>query len=374
MKINILSPGRFHVCDLARELNANGFDVRFYSFVPNKRAMKFGLPKECACSVFFWILPFIALERLSHRKRWATNIRRKMQDFVTSIIMRKCDIIIAMTGNFEMSIKRAKKEGAVFIAERGSKHILEQKRILEETWKITNSNCTFDEVAVKRELWDYERADYISIASENVKRSFLKHSFPEDKLVLNPYGVDLSSFYPTNTKEKEFDVIMVGGWGVRKGCDLIVNALKDTNLKFLHVGGIVDLAFPELPNFSHIDPVEQKKLVEYYHKAKVFVLPSREDGFGMVLSQAVACNLPVVASIDTGGPDLKEMVKDPDCITIIDSYTPKSVKEAIDKAIEIADNMGDKIYAGDSLSKLTWQAYGERYAAFLNTLPCSNNH
>lgn len=94
----------------------------------------------------------------------------------------------------------------------------------------------------------------------------------------------------------------------------------------------------------------------------------------MVLSQAVACNLPVVASIDTGGPDLKEMVKDPECITIIDSYTPKSVKEAIDKAIEIADNMGDKIYAGDSLSKLTWQAYGERYAAFLNTLPCSNNH
>lgn len=30
MKINILSPGRFHVLDLARELDKNGFDVKFY--------------------------------------------------------------------------------------------------------------------------------------------------------------------------------------------------------------------------------------------------------------------------------------------------------------------------------------------------------
>lgn len=39
MKINILSPGRFHVLDLARELDKNGFDVKFYSFVPTKRAV-----------------------------------------------------------------------------------------------------------------------------------------------------------------------------------------------------------------------------------------------------------------------------------------------------------------------------------------------
>ena len=38
IKVNIFSPGRFHVCDLARELDKNGFDVKFYSFVPAKRA------------------------------------------------------------------------------------------------------------------------------------------------------------------------------------------------------------------------------------------------------------------------------------------------------------------------------------------------
>ena len=46
IKINIFSPGRFHVCDLARELDKNGFDVKFYSFVSAKRAEKIGLPIE----------------------------------------------------------------------------------------------------------------------------------------------------------------------------------------------------------------------------------------------------------------------------------------------------------------------------------------
>ena len=56
-RINIVSPGRFHVCDLARELDKNGWDVSFYSFVPTKRAMKFGLPAKCNKTVLPFVLP-----------------------------------------------------------------------------------------------------------------------------------------------------------------------------------------------------------------------------------------------------------------------------------------------------------------------------
>ncbi len=45
IKVNILSPGRFHACDLVKELNKHEFDVKFYSFVPAKRAEKYGLPR-----------------------------------------------------------------------------------------------------------------------------------------------------------------------------------------------------------------------------------------------------------------------------------------------------------------------------------------
>lgn len=75
MKINILSPGRFHVCDLARELARNGHDVKFYSFVPTKRAVKFGLPKECSASLFWPMSPFLALsKKLFPKSQWAAKL------------------------------------------------------------------------------------------------------------------------------------------------------------------------------------------------------------------------------------------------------------------------------------------------------------
>ena len=69
IKVNILSPGRFHVCDLARELDKNGFDVKFYSFVPAKRALKFGLPRHCSASLFYLMIPFLAIEKVLLKKQ-----------------------------------------------------------------------------------------------------------------------------------------------------------------------------------------------------------------------------------------------------------------------------------------------------------------
>ena len=160
---------------------------------------------------------------------------------------------------------------------------------------------------------------------------------------------------------KEYDFIMVGTWSYQKGCDLIVEAIRRTNYTFLHVGAIGDLSFPADSQFRHIPPVDQKELYKYYAKAKVFVLPSRQDGLAMVLVQAVACHLPIIASPDGGACDIKEKVANPDCISIIDdfswvdkkalksipieidrlidkyqSYIPLSRKEAINKAIKMA--------------------------------------
>ena len=53
MIINIASfGGRTHMLDTARELEKFGHIVRFYSYVPTKRAMKFGLKKECSYSLY----------------------------------------------------------------------------------------------------------------------------------------------------------------------------------------------------------------------------------------------------------------------------------------------------------------------------------
>ncbi len=369
VKINILSPGRFHVCDLARELDKNGFDVRFYSFVPARRAEKFGLPRRCSKSLIGVMAPFLVLERkiLKH-SWWPRRLRIIVQDVLTGWYMRKSDICIAMSGSFLYAVKRAKKRGSIIILERGSKHILEQKRILDELKEIIPNTSTVPEINVKRELKGYEIADYISIPSGHVKQSFLLHCYPVEKLFLNPYGVDVSMFHPAPVVEKQYDLIMVGGWSLRKGCDLLVEAVRRKGYSLLHVGGIVDLKFPSEEHFTHVDAVDEKELPNYYQVAKIFVLSSREEGLALVQAQAIACNLPIVGSPDSGAEDLKTMVEYPEYITIISDYNVDSICAAITKALDNFERLGNKRYAGNALENLSWESYGKRYAEFLNNI------
>src|ERR1700730_4293441 len=44
LSVGIATSGRFHLLDLARELDSLGVNVRFYSYVSKRRAKSFGLP------------------------------------------------------------------------------------------------------------------------------------------------------------------------------------------------------------------------------------------------------------------------------------------------------------------------------------------
>lgn len=132
---------------------------------------------------------------------------------------------------------------------------------------------------------------------------------------------------------------------------------------------MVDCEFPrDDSRFTHIDSVEQSKLIQYYNQAKVFVLPSKEEGLAMVQAQAIACNLPLVGSSDSGAPDLKQRVENPDCVVIIKDYTVESVCEAVQEALRQYELLQGKSYAGNAIEELTWAAYGRRYAEWLKSI------
>lgn len=114
--------------------------------------------------------------------------------------------------------------------------------------------------------------------------------------------------------------------------------------------------------------MDQSELVNYYNKAKVFLIPSRQEGLAMVQAQAIACNLPVIGSPNSGIEDLKEMVANPDMITIINEYTPDAVLESINYALAKYSELGGETYAGEAIKNLTWEAYGLRYATFLEKI------
>lgn len=362
MIINIAASHRFHLLDLARELAKQGNDVRFYSYVPAKRCEEYGLPKECIKSFTWLVVIFFAIQKIIREKPCITRLRNKLIDWYVSKTMRPCDVFIGLGSVYLKSFEIAKsKFGAKTILEWGSQHIIEELNDYGELKQYSQKE-------LNRDLKGYEIVDYIAIASEYVRQGFLKHNFSKKKLFVNPYGVALDQFPPT-LLNGDYDIIFVGGWRVRKGSQFLIELCRKYKYKLLHVGTIVDLPFPKDDNFTHINSVDQKQLVSYYAKAKIFVFPSLSDGFGMVLSQAIACGLPIVCSKRTGGPDLRSLIQHPEYIIIMPDYNIESIHKCVEEALSLANKQkGVRNYAGNISDTLTWEAYGKRYNKFLTSI------
>jgi glycosyltransferase involved in cell wall biosynthesis len=328
------------------------------------------LPDACARPVLVWIfLPFLISRLLS--KMGLVNEAYRFLNWWTNLavswVMEPCDVVIAMSGIFYWSITKAKRKwDSKILVERGSRHILSQKKILDELKTLNRNAKTVSESDVRHELKDYEVADRIVVPSKHVAQSFVEYGIPEIRLFRNPYGVDLSMFGTTESPKVRPTLLIVGTWCYRKGCDLLVEALEGTSYQLLHAGSIGDCSFPNNENFKSFGFVDQSKLKPIYAQAHVFILPSREDGFGLVLAQALACGLPVVCSDRTGGEDLREMMSDKNRVTVVKSNDVIALKEGIAKAMNYAlDHPGLREISSSDREQMSWKAYGERYHRFL---------
>ena len=368
LRIAIFTSGRFHVLDLARELDALGHEVAFYSYVPRRRTEQFGLPARCHRALLPYVWPLVLLHRrLPGRARaWVNAALHLALDTLVAWRLERCDVFIGMSGLSVRAARAARKRyGAKVFLERGSRHLLSQKEILETMPGPRRAEVpAFD---VRRELAGYAYADTIVVPSRHAEESFLALGVPAERLFRNPYGVDLSMFPPTPAPEpgEPATVLLVGSWSLRKGCDVLWEACRTArDWRLLHVGPILDASLPDSPLFEHIEPVQQWKLIEIYRRAHVLALPSREEGLSLVLAQALACGLPVVCSDRSGGRDLQEMLAEPQWVTEISRDDPTALRLGIERALEQARQQnGLRDILGPARGELSWKAYGRRYDA-----------
>ena len=369
MIINIATNGgRSHLLDIARELQNLGHTINFYSYISDKRAIKFGLNKKCNHSILLLALPFLFLSKFRLFRHWSYRIYARINDIFIAYYMKPCDIFIGHSATHCYSLKYAKKKwGAITILERGTSHI---ERYIKNMKDVPNFKG-FLKLDIVRENKGYMNADYIVVGAEHVKNSFIEQGYNSQKIFVNNYGFNSKFFYPTSSTG-EFDIIMVGTWGYRKGCDLIIKACESKGYKLLHVGNIGDLDFPTNIKAKSVGVKEEQALINYYKKAKVFVLPSREEGLALVQMQAICCGLPLVCSQYTGGRDIKKYCNNPEYIIEINSYDVDELCKCIDKALALAKTQkGLRNYVGSDLSEISFEGYGRRYNDFL--LKIANN-
>lgn len=359
LRIAIASSGRFHLLDLARELVALGHDVLFYSYVPEKRAEAFGLPKRSQICLLPYLFPLVWWERVLP-DLFPSIVERLMCSALDRLVrwkMQPCDLFICMSGIYVAAAHYAKGQyGAKIILHRGSVHILAQAEILA---KVPGAR-QISAFMIERELEGYVLADQISVASNHVVESFTGE--PEAaKVHKNPYGVAVRQFPFVKGARDAETVLYIGQWSYRKGVDVLTDAVRSLEtIRLCHVGAIGDAPFPADKRFTHHDSISQDRLGIFYRRAPVFVLASREDGFGVVLSQALASGCLVVCTDHTGGPDLAEIGDLGRLIRIVPAGDAKALAGAIKAALLQAAESAFVPISPEERALLSWRCYAER--------------
>jgi glycosyltransferase involved in cell wall biosynthesis len=181
----------------------------------------------------------------------------------------------------------------------------------------------------KQEKTITQKAKIIVTISKYSQTKILEHyGIAAEKIRMVPNGVDIEKFQPTDsaTGKKQFGlgqeptVLFMGSLVPRKGLPYLVEAAKTVikqlpNVRFLLVGSgplrkqiEASVASARLSgNFIFYGNIPEGQLASAYNAADVFVLPSVQEGQGIVLLEAQACGKPVVA-FGVGG--VKEAVKD----------------------------------------------------------------
>jgi glycosyltransferase involved in cell wall biosynthesis len=173
----------------------------------------------------------------------------------------------------------------------------------------------------------YQHVDYAFYVGSHNKDYFLKHGLSEIQLINAPHAIDNHRFYSTanydyssaaSKRRKELDIkesdivfLFIGKFEPKKNPTLLMEAAtRNENFIFIFIGaGELEGSLRKLAlkhkNIKFLPFQNQSVMPEVYRLGQFCVLPSRSETWGLVVNEAMACSLAIIASDKVGcAPDL----------------------------------------------------------------------
>jgi alpha-1,3-rhamnosyl/mannosyltransferase len=152
------------------------------------------------------------------------------------------------------------------------------------------------------------RADHVLVVSERTRRDVEeRYRLAPEKVTVTPNGVD-PSFSPGG--ERDGYLLFVGAIQRRKDPLAALEAARSVGLPLVVAGPEKEPALAQRLREGGADLrgyVSKTELADLYRGAAALVLPSRFEGFGLPVLEAMACGTPVVAAPE---PALREVAGD----------------------------------------------------------------
>ncbi len=178
----------------------------------------------------------------------------------------------------------------------------------------------------RRKDEELELADLVIVYTTYAQSSLLRVGVPESRIQVVPLGAPAPAPEVPRGSQTPFIFLSAGTQSVRKGVHYLLEAWRrlapagDVELWLVGRMSLAPRLLENLPGRVVVRPsVPRQELYEIYRRAGVLVFPSLCEGFGMVITEAMANGRPVITTCNTAGPDLIEPGKNGFLVPIRDS-------------------------------------------------------
>ena len=247
-----------------------------------------------------------------------------------------CDVLhVVMQGKALGLIQRAKHEGSAILGH----PVVGHPSFFERELRLETDRLGIDPTPLLPDATDpveeIKLCDRIFCLSTLVRDSFVAGGFPSDRIDVIPFPTDLKTFAPAAARPSDapFRVLCVAGLHPIKGHIYLLEAwkrLKLPNAELILVGTMRQEMKPLLKAyeglFKHAGALGRDDLVRLYQDSSLLVLPSVQDGFGFVVTEAIACGLPAIVTDHVGARD---MIRDGENGFVVPHRSTDALGEAI---------------------------------------------
>ncbi len=340
---NISATNPCHLYEMARELNRRGLLNSYFSGYP-----RWKLQGSQGMSIQTYstrtLMVYSLLKVIPERYRFSNRTLFRWQDvaFDRAVASRLSDsgAIVAIPGQALETFRKGRKLGSKTILSHATGPLETWIDLVKEEFDRVGSSfekyAPVDQETLLRHRGEYALADFHWVPSQMVRDQLIQVGIAKEQIRVAPFGADPDIFKRGMGGRKENRILFAGQLTWRKGLRLLDSLLPllPPTLEIEFAGAVLEESREWVAKWSRdrrvkfLGPLSRERLAERMRAAKLLILPSVEESYGLVIAQGLSCGTPCFVSDRVGAQDL---IRSGENGEILPWNSPESWREAIDR-------------------------------------------